>query len=83
MDNEQLYKYIHACVVSQPRWLRDLFDAEDIRFAIDPAGTLILECRKGLPVAKVTRARRRIAAYLDKHPADFISWQEPQKKSLN
>lgn len=66
-------KYFVKLVRRQPTWLRDMFEADQIVFEIDPNGILGISIDEGCDDFTKSRARTLIGKYLTKNPIDFIN----------
>lgn len=69
---KQIDRYVTKLVRNQPRWLRELFESERIRFVMEANSMVLLEVDETLEEALKLKANRVIATYMIKKPCKFI-----------
>lgn len=69
---KEISDYFKRLVKRQPKWVKDLFDADCIWFSIDPSGQLGWEVDSSIDTESIRRINRLVMGYMHKHPAKFL-----------
>lgn len=77
-EERRRQKYINKLVRSMPRWIKDLFQSEQLFFELDAQGTLALACTHDVSQGKRMKAAEKVYNYMDNNPTDTFKVLEVQ-----
>lgn len=72
---KEVGRYFKRLVKHQPGWLKILFEADRIYFAIDPSGQLGWHVDEEIDQETIIKINTLVMRYMNKHPAPFLQQQ--------